>query len=132
MDIVEGYRQRTYNEDMVVMENLGGLQGLLDKLHTSIDKGLTPHDFDQRQAAFGTNFKAPPKINPYWRLFLGALDDFMLKFLMVCAVIELAIEVGFADDHERQTGKYYKICWFWPTFVNSHATAAGRLFNTIK
>ncbi len=40
-------------------------------------------------------------MTPYWRLFLGALDDFMLRFLLVCAVIELSIEVGFADEHER-------------------------------
>lgn len=45
-------------------------------------------------------------MTPYWRLFLGALDDFMLRFLLVCAVIELSIEVGFADHEERNTGKY--------------------------
>ena len=45
-------------------------------------------------------------MTPYWRLFLGALDDFMLKFLMACACIELSIEVGFAEPEERKTGKY--------------------------
>jgi hypothetical protein len=48
-------------------------------------------------------------MTPYWRLFLGALDDFMLRFLLVCAVIELSIEVGFADHEERNTGKYYDL-----------------------
>lgn len=82
-----------------------GVNGLLEKLHTNIDKGLTPTDFNQRQAQFGSNFKAAPKMTPYYRLFLGALDDFMLKFLLVCAVIELSIEVGFAEHDERKTGK---------------------------
>ncbi len=81
-----------------------GLNGIVSRLKSSIDRGLTPNDFDQRKEQFGNNMKTPPKITPYWRLFLGALNDFMLKFLMVCAVIELAIEVGFADPHERQTG----------------------------
>jgi len=82
------------------------MPGLCEKLHTSIDKGLTPTDFEARAAHFGSNYKAPPKMTPYWRLFLGALDDFMLRFLLVCAVIELSIEVGFADHEERNTGKY--------------------------
>jgi Ca2+ transporting ATPase len=78
----------------------------LEKLQTSLDKGLTPHDFDLRNQFFSSNFKAPPKMTPYWRLFLNALDDFMLKFLSVCAVIELVIEVSFADESHRSTCKF--------------------------
>jgi len=78
----------------------------LEKLQTSLDKGLTPHDFDLRNQFFSSNFKAPPKMTPYWRLFLNALDDFMLKFLSVCAVIQLVIELSFADASHRSTGKF--------------------------
>lgn len=105
VDIVEGYRQRTYNEDMMAVENLGGIHGLAEKLCTDANRGLVPTDFELRGQVFGSNFKAPPKMTPYWRLFLGALDDFMLKFLLVCAAIELSIEVGFAEHDERNTGK---------------------------
>jgi hypothetical protein len=42
-------------------------------------------------------------MTPYYKLFLGALDDFMLKFLLVCAVVDLAIEVGFSTPDERIT-----------------------------
>ncbi len=45
-------------------------------------------------------------MTPYWRLFLNAMEDFMLRFLLVCAVVELGIEVGFAEHDERQTGKF--------------------------
>ena len=44
-------------------------------------------------------------MSPFWRLFLNALNDFMLKLLLVCACIDIAIEVGFADNEERETGK---------------------------
>ena len=44
-------------------------------------------------------------MTPYYRLLLGALDDFMLKFLLVCALIDLIVEVGFAEDDERSHGK---------------------------
>jgi magnesium-transporting ATPase (P-type) len=83
-----------------------GCAGLCEKLHVTVDRGLTPTDFEERANLFGSNYKAPPKITPYWRLFLGALEDFMLRFLLVCAVVELSIEVGFADSHERRTGKF--------------------------
>ena len=36
---------------------------------------------------------------------MNALNDFMLKLLLVCACIDIAIEVGFADNEERETGK---------------------------
>ena len=58
-----------------------------------------------REKHFGSNFKEPSKMTPFWRLFLGALNDFMLKVLMVAAVIEIAVEVGLSDDHKRKTGK---------------------------
>jgi hypothetical protein len=45
-------------------------------------------------------------LTPFFKLFLGALDDFMLKFLSICAIIDLAFELGFAEDDDRKTGKY--------------------------
>ena len=48
-------------------------------------------------------------MTPYWRLFINALDDFMLKFLSVCAVVQLVIEVSFADASHRSTCKCSKI-----------------------
>jgi hypothetical protein len=44
-------------------------------------------------------------------MFLGALNDFMLKFLLVCASIEIAIETGFAEEEDLKTGKA-------PSFTN--------------
>ena len=38
--------------------------------------------------------------------FKKAIDDFMLKLLLVCACVDIGFEVGFAeDDKERSTGK---------------------------
>jgi hypothetical protein len=33
---------------------------------------------------------------PFYKLFLGALDDFMLKLLLVCAIISISFDMGFA------------------------------------
>lgn len=86
--------------------SLIGLSGIMDKLKTSLDKGLSPVDFAERGAAFSTNYKAPPTMTPYWKLFIGALDDFMLKFLLCCAAIQIVIECSFADKEHLPTGKY--------------------------
>lgn len=83
-----------------------GVPGLADKLKTNIEAGLTPTDFEVREKHFGSNYKAPPKVTPFIELFLGAMDDFMLKFLLVCAIVDLSIEVGFATPDERNTGKF--------------------------
>ena len=77
----------------------------MEKLKTSLEQGLNPTDFDSRKAVFSTNYKAPPVMTPYYKLFFTALDDFMLKFLLVCAVIQIVIECSFADKDHLPTGK---------------------------
>jgi magnesium-transporting ATPase (P-type) len=61
-------------------------------------------DLTKREEHFGTNKKNPPELTPFYKLFFGALDDFMLKLLLVCAVISISIEVAFADPHDRSHG----------------------------
>jgi hypothetical protein len=61
-------------------------------------------DFQERENHFGSNFRPLPKRTPFCRLFIGALDDFMLKLLLVCASISISIEVGFAKPKDRSHG----------------------------
>jgi hypothetical protein len=58
---VEKYRQRTYNEDVAYLEELGTVQGLAEKLATSCETGIDPSEEDtkNREESFGTNYKAP-------------------------------------------------------------------------
>jgi len=49
------------------------MTGIAERLHTSLDKGLSPGDFKDREAAFGSNFKTPTKRTPFCKLFYGAL-----------------------------------------------------------
>ena len=77
------------------------LQGLAEKLHCDLNTGLNPSDFAEREERYGSNYKAPQKRTPFYKLFLGALDDFMLKLLLVCAVISISIDMGFAQEYER-------------------------------
>lgn len=60
--MVEAYRQRTYDEDVKYLENdLKGVEGLEESLKTTVEKGLTGHDFEERDSVFGSNQKEPFK-----------------------------------------------------------------------
>ena len=43
---MEKYRQRTYNEDVAYLEELGTVQGLAEKLATSCENGIDPSEID--------------------------------------------------------------------------------------
>jgi magnesium-transporting ATPase (P-type) len=113
---------------ILVKQSLGA-HALMEKLHSSQEKGLTPTDFEVREQFFSSNFKAPPKMTPYWRLFLNALDDFMLKFLSVCAVVQLVIEVSFADASHRSTCKCSKSSLSKGQYINSLVCWAKHHYN---
>lgn len=71
---------------------------------------MTPEDFDDREKAFGSNYRAPPVRKKFITLFLGALEDFMLRLLLVAAVVSIALDMGFDDN--KATGNYFKCSIF--------------------
>jgi magnesium-transporting ATPase (P-type) len=59
-----------------------------------------PGDFDDRSETFGSNFKQVTKRTPFCRLFIGAMEDFMLRILLVCACVSIIFGEAFATDTE--------------------------------
>ncbi|MEI8045233.1 MAG: cation-transporting P-type ATPase, partial [Verrucomicrobiota bacterium] len=55
--------------------------------------GLTPSQVEDSRVRHGTNLLAPPKRDPWWKLYLEKFDDPVVRILMIAAVI--AITVGF-------------------------------------
>lgn len=51
-----------------------------------------------RERAFGTHYKDPPKRTPFWKLLLVALDDFMLKILIVCAIVSMVVDNAYHKE----------------------------------
>lgn len=41
---------------------------------------------------FDTHHKDPPTRTPFYELLLGALDDIMLKILMICAIVSMTVD----------------------------------------
>jgi len=62
---------------------------------------LTGEDFPERTEQFGNNYRPPMKAKSWISLFLGALDDFMLKVLMVAAVFSITFDMLLAHPEER-------------------------------
>jgi magnesium-transporting ATPase (P-type) len=102
MALVEKYRQRKYVDDIdYIKGELKGINGLLESLDVTLEKGISLESIADRTEVFGTNHKDPPGRTPFLTLLLDALDDFMLKLLLVCACISIAVDMGFAAEKDR-------------------------------
>ncbi len=102
VDLIESYRNRKYDEDIkFIKEQLSGMEGLAQSLETDLNDGLVPNDLDERDLAFGSNAKEPAKRTPFCKLLLMALDDLMLKVLIVAAFISIVVSMIFEEDHRE-------------------------------
>jgi Ca2+ transporting ATPase len=99
---VEKYRQRTYDEEIIYLEEtLGGVEEVARKLKTDVVDGITVttvEELEERDMIFGTNKKKPFKRTSFLRLLWAALDDLMLKVLVVAAVISIVISMIFEHN----------------------------------
>lgn len=99
--IIDIYKERKYVEDIEYIQNeLGGIQALVDGLKTSLQEGITTNSLEGRKEAFGTHAKDPPERTGFCTMLIAALDDFMLKILIGCAVFQLIIEMSTAEPEE--------------------------------
>ena len=102
VELVETYRNRKFDEDLKSIKgDFGGVDGLAQKLYSSTENGINGDDLDERDKAFGTNAKEPPKRTGFCKLMLMAMDDLMLKILLVAAVISLIVSMIFEEEHRE-------------------------------
>ena len=102
VDLVELYRNRKFDDDLrSLKEDFGGVEGLAQKLFSNTQDGITGDDLEERDKAFGSNAKEPPKRTGFCKLMLMALDDLMLKVLIVAAIISLIVSMIFEEDHRE-------------------------------
>jgi magnesium-transporting ATPase (P-type) len=97
ISICDAYKKRKYIEELDILTNeLGGTEGLLDALQIDdYNRGISAESLDVRERVFGTNHKEPPGRTGFCKMVLEALDDFMLKLLIVAAVFSILVEIGF-------------------------------------
>lgn len=123
VDIVECYRQRKFDEDLkIIEEKYTDIAGLATMLRSDVKRGITAADFESRDQHFGSNEKKASERTPFCTLFLGALNDFMLKVLIVSAVISIIVSMIFEADH-RSTAWIEGTAILLAVFVVSFVTA---------
>jgi magnesium-transporting ATPase (P-type) len=90
MDLVDKYKSRTYDEEIVALNEHDGAKGIAQKLNTDIKTGLKGGiDFPDRTAAFGNNQRPVEIAKSFCSIFIDALNDFMMKVLIVAATAAL-------------------------------------------
>lgn len=72
-------------------------------------KGLSSKNAEERIKQFGSNFRAPPDRTPFYKFVLNALEDFMLRLLLVCACVSIILDVSFADAEDRSHGNLFSL-----------------------
>ena len=76
---------------MKLLEELGGIDGLSEKLHTSIDDGIAIKTISKRMEIFGTNFPMIKKMPSFFFFVKECFEDLCLKILLFSAIISLIV-----------------------------------------
>ena len=82
-----------------------GVEGISNKLKVDLTKGLSGDSFPARTEFFGNNYREKIKAKSFCTIFFEALDDFMLKILIVAATFSLIFEYIGADPEDYGHGK---------------------------
>ncbi len=83
-----------------------GVEGISNKLKVDSTKGRSGDSFPDRTKFFGNNYREPLKAKTFCTIFFEALDDFMLKVLIVAATGSLIFEYIGADPEDYGHGKW--------------------------
>ena len=100
MNIAAACQERTFSEEIDLVEQSGGETWILDGIFTDSNKGLLCNDFEERLQTYGSNKK--PVIEPkgYFEILLNALEDFTLRILLGAAIASIVIDCSTSDsDH---------------------------------
>lgn len=85
------------------IQQFGGIEGIVDKLYSSIDKGLSGNkaDIDHRRETFGSNTIPPKPPKTFLQLVCEAVQDITLIILIVAAVVSLVLSFYKPEDEEK-------------------------------
>ena len=92
-DLSELMKNRGKESISGLNEKYGDIHGLVKVLKSSSKKGLLSikANLDVRQNVFGKNFIAPKPAKTFWQLVFEALEDTILRILIVAALVSLVL-----------------------------------------
>lgn len=92
--IVSAYQERSFAQDIDhLAERAENVDWLADALVSHPRNGISSseEDLSARRRTFGTNEKAVKEPQSFCSLFLEAMDDFILKILLVAALLSIGL-----------------------------------------
>ena len=93
-DVVTGYQQRSPEkwEDLRILTELEGIEGLASTLKTDLKKGLAGTDSGERKAYFGTNMRPAARVRGFCKIIWDSLGDPLLRTLFFCGIASIIID----------------------------------------
>lgn len=84
------------------IRDFGGIEGIMEKLYTSSEKGLSGNkaDLDHRRETFGSNVIPPKPPKTFIQLVCEAVQDITLIILIVAALVSLVLSFYKPEDEE--------------------------------
>ena len=91
------YKERGCScEDLAYIQNLGGINSLMEKLQTSIQKGIS--SIEHRENCFGSNKIFIEPVPPFYTFVLNALEDLMIRILIVASIVQIILGTTLSDN----------------------------------
>lgn len=112
-----------------VLERMGGIDGLFDKLHSDPEKGVDPSGIAERQAQFGKNFLGAPPRRTFWAMWLAAANDRTLIILFFAAILSLGLGIGFPSHEPGEPPGWVEGTAIIGTIVLVTLVSAGNTWN---
>lgn len=75
------------------LNEYGGVEGLAQKLSSSLEKGLSPETVVKHREIYGTNILPEPVQKRFYEFVLEAFNDKTLMVLIAAAFVELALGI---------------------------------------
>lgn len=100
---------------------------MINALLTDSKQGISnaQEDLNTRREYFGSNEKQVKEPPGFLALMLEALDDFILKILLLAACLSIGLEVGVAAPEDRSTAWIEGFAILIAVFVCATVTAVN-------
>jgi Ca2+-transporting ATPase len=95
--------------DVQQLRELGGVEGIAEKVHSDLRNGLDERDFKERKSFYGENVFPEKPAKNFFKLLFEALKETMLILLMVLAVISIILGLAFPEREEGTIMSIYSL-----------------------
>ena len=99
-NIMGRYKERGSDfRDLKYFRNHGGVTNLLNSLNTNETRGIS--NIDGREEVYGSNKVFVEPVPPFCAYVWEALEDMMVRILIVCAIVEIVLGCTLSDDPSK-------------------------------